>query len=172
MADYYVIYNYASGMQEYTVIEDTGSVPTPPGGSIVWNELIDGDAIDETAASYSNATLINNIGKFTRETSPSLHLLLGGYITGHLAAVEASYDKIIETWKLKFELDERAVLTAVNSDITATYGATPFNKIRWEQKKYVRSKGVLWDLIKAELTYTEAQMIELWDEASLWTDDA
>ena len=172
MADYYVIYNYASGMQEYTVIQDTGSVPTPPGGSIVWNELIDGDAIDENSVAYTNQQLINNIGKFTRETSPSLHLLLGGYIAGHLQAVEDSYDKIIETWKLKFELNARGLLTAVNTDIESTYTATPFNKIRWEQKKYVRSKGVLWGLIKAELAYTEAQMIDLWDDSSIWADDA
>ena len=66
MADYYVIYNYASGMQEYTVIQETGNVPTPTGGSIVWNELIDGDAIDENSVAYTNQQLINNIGKSLR----------------------------------------------------------------------------------------------------------
>ena len=171
MTQYYVIYNHSSGLQEYAVIEETGSVPTPPGGSIVWNELIDGDAIDENSASYSNQTLINNIGKFTRQTSPSLHLLIGSYITGHLTAVENNYNKIIEVWQLKFELDALGLLTQVNTDITGTYGTTPFNKIRWEQKKLVKAKGVLWDLIKAELSYTTAQMITLWDDASLWDID-
>ena len=58
-----------------------------------------------------------------------------------MQAVEDSYDKIIETWKLKFELDARALLTAVNTDITGTYATTPFNKIRWEQKNMYDQKG-------------------------------
>lgn len=164
---YNIVVNKASGEQVVYVLEESGSY-TLGSDTLVWDELVDGNAIDENGTAWTDAQIQANIGRFTRQTSPSLHLLSGGYIAGHLAAVEASYAKVIEVWQLKFELNARALLTAVNTDITGTYTATPINKIRWEQKRYVAAKGVLWDLIKAELAYTTTQMIELWDEASLW----
>lgn len=164
---YNIIVNKVSGEQVVYVLEESGSY-TLGSDTLVWDELVDGNAIDENGTAWTDAQIQANIGRFTRETTPSLHLLSGGYIAGHLAAVEASYAKVIEVWQLKFELNARALLTAVNTDITGTYTATPINKIRWEQKRYVAAKGVLWDLIQAELSYTTTQMIELWDEASLW----
>jgi len=164
---YNIVVNKASGEQVVYVLEESGSY-TLGSDTLVWDELVDGNAIDENGTAWTDAQIQANIGRFTRQTSPSLHLLSGGYIAGHLAAVEASYAKVIEVWQLKFELNARALLTAVNTDITGTYTATPINKIRWEQKRYVAAKGVLWDLIQAELSYTTTQMIELWDESSLW----
>jgi len=43
--------------------------------------------------------------------------------------------------------------------------------VRWEQKKNVKAKGRIWDIIKAEMSYTNAQMIELWNAAeSNWDE--
>lgn len=162
---YFIIYNKASGEQVYSMLYDEAGSYDMSGGTLVWDELVDGNAINENGTSYTDTQLINNIGKFTRQTSPSLHLLQGGYIAGHVAAVEAAYNKVINTWVLKFELDARTLLTSINTAVLATYTSFPLNKVRWEQKKNVKAKGRIWDIIKAELSYTNAQMIELWDAA-------
>jgi hypothetical protein len=167
MTTYNIIVNKVSGEQVVYVLSETGSY-TLGSDTLVWDELADGEAIDENAVAWTDAQIQANIGRFTRETSPSLHLLSGGYIAGHLAAVEASYAKVIEVWQLKFELDARALLDDVDAAVIATYATVPINEIRWEQKRYIASKGVLWDVIQDELAYTNTQMIELWDESSLW----
>lgn len=166
---YNIIVNKVSGEQVVYVIEESGSY-TLGSDTLVWDELVDGNAIDENGTAWTDAQIQANIGRFTRQTSPSLHLLSGGYIAGHLAAVESSYDKIIKVWQLKFELNARALLTGVDSAIAATYATAPLNEIRWEQKKNIKAKGQLWDIIQDELSYTTTQMIELWDEASLWDE--
>lgn len=167
----FIIYNRTSGQQDYFILDDPSATYDIGGGTLVWDEVADGDAINELSISYTNAQLLENIGKFTRETSPSLHLLQGGFIAGHVAAVEAAYDKVIKLWALKYELDARSLLTAVNSAVIATYASFPMNKVRWEQKKNVKAKGRLWDIIKLNQSYTVAQMIELWDAADANWDE-
>ena len=167
---YFIIYNKASGEQSYFMLEDENGSYDIGSGALVWDELVDGDAINESTTPWTDQQLIANIGRFTRQTSPSLHLLSGGYIAGHLAAVESTYKKTIETWKLKFELNARGLLSTCDSSITATYATDPLNKIRWEQKKYIDYNGAISDLIKTELSYTTTQMIELFDEAGLWVE--
>ena len=168
---YFIIYNKTSGEQVYSILDDNTGSYNMYGGTLVWDEPVDGDAINESATPWTDQQLIANIGRFTRQTSPSLHLLSGGYIAGHLAAVESTYKKTIETWQLKFELHARALLSTCDSAITATYATDPLNKIRWEQKKYIDYNGAISDLIKTELSYTTTQMIELFDKASLWATE-
>lgn len=108
MANYNIIVNKVSGQQVVYVIEESGSY-TLGSDTLVWDELVDGEAINDVGAPWTDAEIQANIGKFTRQTSPSLHLLSGSYITGHLAAIEAAYDKIIRTWQLKFELHDRSL---------------------------------------------------------------
>ena len=167
---YFIIYNKASGEQSYFVLEDEGGSYDIGSGALVWDELADGNAINESATPWTDQQLLANIGRFTRETSPSLYLQSGGYITGHLAAVESSYKKIIETWQLKYELNARALLDDCDTAISATYVSDPLNKIRWEQKKLIDYGGVISDIIKTELSYTTTQMIELFDESGLWVE--
>lgn len=170
MANYNIIVNRASGEQMVYVLSESGSYTLFAGDTLVWDELVDGNAIDENGTEWNDLTIQANIGRFTRETSPSLHLLSGSYIAGHLAAIESAYSKVIRTWQLKFELHDRSLLSTVDSAVTATYGATPLNKLRWEQKKNVKAKGTLWSLIKTTLSYSEAQMVSLWDAAELWDE--
>jgi hypothetical protein len=169
---YFIIYNKASGEQAYYTLDDVSGTYDINDGTLVWDEIADGNAINDIGAAYNDLQLVDNIGKFTRQTSPSLHLLQGGYIAGHVAAVEAAYDKVIKTFALKFELEDRSLLTSIGSAVTATYAAHPLNKVRWEQKKNVKAKGRIWDIIKAELSYTNAQMIELWDAAEANWDES
>lgn len=169
MANYNIIVNKVSGQQVVYVIEESGSY-TLGSDTLVWDELVDGEAINDVGTPWTDAEIQANIGKFTRQTSPSLHLLSGSYITGHLAAIEAAYDKIIRTWQLKFELHDRSLLTTIDSAVTATYAASPMNKVRWENKKNVKARGNIWDIIKTEMSYTDAQMISLWDAAELWDE--
>lgn len=169
---YFIIYNKASGEQAYYTLDDASGTYDINDGTLVWDELADGNAINENGTAYTDTQLINNIGKFTRQASPSLHLLQGSYIAGHVAAVEAAYDKVIKTWMLKFELNDRSLLTSINTAVLATYTSFPLNKVRWEQKKNVKAKGRIWDIIKAELSYTNAQMIELWDAAEANWDES
>ncbi len=169
MANYNIIVNKVSGEQVVYVLEESGSY-TLGSDTLVWDELVDGEAINASAVAWTDAQIQANIGKFTRETSPSLHLASGSYITGHLAAIEAAYNKIIKLWQLKFELDNQSLLTSIDAAIVATYATTPLNEIRWEQKKNVKARGQIWDIIKDELTYTDAQMIALWDAADAWDE--
>jgi hypothetical protein len=165
-----VIVNKSTGEQLLYEIGEGGSY-TLGSDTLVWDEDIDGNAINELGDPWTDAQLRANVGRFTRETSPSLHLLSGGYITGHLAAIEDRYERVIEVWQLKFELNAIAQLTAIDAAVTATYATVPLNEIRWEQKKFVISKGHIWDIIQDEFSYTNTQMIEFWDECGLWDAD-
>ena len=85
----------------------------------------------------------------------------GSYIAGHLAAIESAYSKVIRTWQLKFELHDRSLLSTVGA-VTATYGATLLNKLRWEQKRMLKERDIMVS-DKTTPSYSEAQMVSLWD---------
>lgn len=165
MAKTWLIYNHSTGQQFALKIDPSGSYDGS--GAIVWDERIDGAVINDLGNPISDSTIMQQVGKWERRTSPSLHLYqLASVIPAHQSAYESSLiGQYVDTWAVKMKLQDILQLTAVNTAVAATYSEFPRNQIAWEQKYKHVIGGVISDIIQTELGYTWSQMVTFYESA-------
>lgn len=165
MAKTWLIYNHNTGQQYALKIDPSGAYDGD--GAIVWDERIDGAVINDLGNPISDSTIGQQVGKWERRTSPSLHLYqLATVMPAHQAAYENSLiGNYVDMWAVKMKLQDMSELTAVGTAVAATYGTFPRNQIAWEGKHSHVIGGVISDIIQTHLGYTWSQMVAFYESA-------